>query len=109
MALTITKDTHPTEGSDRIPTGNGYKVTGSITFDDSYPTGGEVIDATDFELGIGESEIVDLDTRPPADGANFSTYDKANGKVVLFTADGTEAADTSDQSAVVHRFEALII
>lgn len=108
MALTITKDEHPVTGSDRIALGGAYLVTGSIAYDDSYTEGGEPVEASDFGLGIGESVILHLSFEPPTDGANYSAFDKANGKVKLFTADGTEAVDATDQSAVEQRFLALV-
>lgn len=109
MALTVTKTTHPTTGEIKIALGGMYLVFGSIAFDSSYPTGGEPIAVADLGLTFGPSTLVELFTEFPTDGANFSTFDKANGKLKLFTADGVEAANASDQSAVVHRFMALVV
>lgn len=109
MALTVTKTAHPTTGDVKIALGGAYLVFGTIQFDNSYPTGGEAIAVGDLGLSMGPSTILEIFTAFPADGANFSAFDKANGKLKLFTADGTEAANASDQSAVTHRFMALVV
>ena len=106
MALTVAKVTRPGSGTDRHAIGDLYLVHGTITFDSSYPTGGEAITAAD--LGFAAGTIMELLTAPPTDGANFSTFDRTNGTLKLFTADGVEAVAASDQSAVVHRFIALV-
>lgn len=89
MALTIT-----TRLTDTTLKGATLKAV-SIAFDSSYPTGGEAIVAAD----LGLDSAIDIFI-PAVNGANFAVYDRTNGKLLLYTADGTEASASSDQSAV---------
>jgi len=81
---------------------NGKTVYASVTFDASYPTGGEILAASDFGLR-GISSV----TAGGADDATYhATYVRSTGGLKLFVEDGTtgieaEAANASDQSAVV--------
>lgn len=65
-----------------------------ITFDNSYPTGGEAVTAG--LVGLNTIQFV----IPLVNGANFSVWDRTNSKLLIYTADGVEAANASDQSAV---------
>ena len=76
-------------------------VAGTLTFDSSYPTGGESI--TDITGQFKEVFAVffeDLSNR-------IVTFDKTNNKALVYTALGTEAANTSDQSSIAVRFLAI--
>ena len=70
-------------------------VAATVAFDNSYPTGGEAVTASDFGL---DSEIFAI--IPANGGADVVSYDRTNGKLTIHTADGTEATNASDQSAV---------
>jgi hypothetical protein len=78
----------------------GYFL-GEITFDSSYPTGGESLTAA--SLGFAEMIVVQFG------GGTYNykpEYDYANSKVVLNGAFG-EVDNASDQSSVTVRFVAF--
>lgn len=85
-------------------------VTGTITFDSSYPTGGEPLSVSNIKL----SSKVEFIQVSPADGYVFE-YDYSNGKVIAYDttsdatapAPGKEVANTTDLSAVVCNFIAF--
>lgn len=85
----------------RMPAGRA--VVADITFDNSYPTGGEALAAAD--VGLSKIEYVRAEQKGVAN--RICEYDYANSKLLLFTALGTQAANASDQSAIVVR--ALIL
>lgn len=95
MALTFTKSASGVMGDKRY-------WYGLVTFDNSYPTGGETITAADFEM-------TNLQVVYPS-GTTVATKRVAwaftTGKLMIFVEDGTsgieaQAGSTSDQSAVV--------
>jgi len=89
MALTFTEAHKGVQGAVRV-------WEGTVTFDSSYPTGGEAVAAADFGFN---TEI--LTVLPVSDtGAEVTAWDSANSKVLVYTADGTQASNASDQSAV---------
>lgn len=99
MALTYVgrkKDNlHGTQG--------GFRVwMGTITFDSSYPTGGEAVTAADFGMSAIHTMIISS-----TDEAGISArWDHANLKIKLFDEDNTsgveaEFANTGDASGVV--------
>ena len=70
---------------------------GTITFDSSYPTGGEAIVPGDF----GFSEINHVIVGPnDAAASRIAAWDRTNSKIKLFTALSTEAANASNQSTI---------
>lgn len=75
----------------------------TATFDDSYPTGGETITPADIDGGAeGALTAIDhvvVSSFRPA-GTEQVLWDRANEKLLVFTADGTQATGASDQSAV---------
>lgn len=85
-------------------------TTGTITFDSSYPTGGEPLVPTD----VGLSSKVEFISVSPADGYIFE-YDYSNEKVIAYepTSDATapavakEVANTDDLSTVTARYFAF--
>lgn len=107
MALTVTLDGFP-----RL-LGNRRVVTGSVTFDASYPTGGESI--TLIQLGLSALQNLDV-TNSASEGAFVIAWNKDVNDPVLsaFMGDNNnasdgpfiEVADTTDLSALVCRFEA---
>lgn len=68
----------------------------TITMDSSYPTGGEAVAKTDFAL---DSAILHIQVADNT-GGNTVHWDKANSKLLVYTADGTQATNGSNQSAV---------
>ena len=70
-------------------------VAATVAFDSSYPTGGEAIAAADLGLDAAIDFAV-----VTTGGADVVVWDRATGKLKIFTADGTEATNASDQSAV---------
>tara|TARA_R110000851_G_scaffold122221_2_gene251491 strand:- start:476 stop:826 length:351 start_codon:yes stop_codon:yes gene_type:complete len=85
MALTIT--------STKRNNVSGTKVTAYVTavFDDSYPAGGEVFDATTYIKNIDEVRITNIDEL-----GYVVRYDATNKKLKVFASD---IAD--DQTSVV--------
>lgn len=83
-------------------------VTGTITFDSSYPTGGEdvseVINLFNNIAGVSRCEAMVFDQ--PLTGAQTGKFAKVNlttKKVLLYTnaSPAVEVANASDQSAIV--------
>ena len=72
MALTVTQ-----KGRDNV-IGTRKMIVLDITFDSSYPTGGEALDLTDY---VGTIESVTIEQK---DGYQFM-YDRANKKVKVFS------------------------
>lgn len=75
---------------------------GTITFDSSYVTGGEPIDAAQF----GMSNIVALIVGSADEAGISARWDQANSKLILMDEDNTSGieaqfASTGDASAVV--------
>lgn len=103
MALTVNITPDPVTGGDANSVGDHFEIRGTLDFDSSYPTGGEAIAASDFG-----GYYVLLDLWVEATGAEVPKYDPDNEKVLLYTADGTEAVNASDQSAVSVRFLAKV-
>lgn len=95
MALTATKRVETVIGNLRF---HVYRVT----FDNSYPTGGETYTPGLFGLNSIEAILM-----PGPNGTEYATWDRANKKFLVFTADGTQAGNASDQSAV--GFEVAVI
>lgn len=104
MALTITKTTDPVTAGPMAVMGDRRVCWGTITFDSSYPTGGEAVAAADFGF---DQQLDHVMIDPPTGGNRIVTYDRANKKLMLFTAVGTEAANASDQSSIVVPFLAI--
>ena len=93
MALTLTKISANTSGNKR-------RRVYDVTFDSSYPTGGESLTAADVNLRKIEELIVHgpaTATRGGTTGA-LPTYDYTNAKLQLFWA---RATDGNAQNATV--------
>lgn len=71
MALTITQ-------KKRAKMGNAYAVAADVTFDSSYPTGGEALAASVF--GLNSIDIMLCETA----GGYMFQYDYANAKLKAF-------------------------
>ncbi|MCP4346118.1 MAG: hypothetical protein GY795_11410 [Desulfobacterales bacterium] len=70
-----------------------------VTFDDSYPTGGEAL--TPVSLGLGE---IDVFVAEGAGGYVFE-YDRTNDKLKAFTG-GSEVANLTDLASLTVRVSA---
>lgn len=78
--------------------GNRYTWQGVVTFDSSYPTGGEAVNAaTAFGFNLGNIEFLQVTAER---GTEVVVWNDAARKLLVYTADGTEAPNASDQSAV---------
>lgn len=99
MGLAFTKETDWVSGPKR-------HWVGKITFDSSYPTGGEALTASDFGLQVLEDLIIN-----PTLGYVFH-WDKTNAKVIAYRSAGSAAAlaevpDTTNLSTVGARAFAI--
>lgn len=71
------------------------------TFDNSYPTGGAVVDVELERVTFAHCEVVH-GTESAEKRVSNADYDKATGKLKLFdNATGKELANTADASKVV--------
>jgi hypothetical protein len=78
--------------------GDKRAVSVVTTFDNSYPTGGEVITAADFGLSYIENIQCSNASNTAVD--RVVTWDRTNSKLfVTVMSTGAEAANASDQSA----------
>ena len=97
MALTVTKVTKNVVGAQ-------YEVIADVTFDSSYPTGGEAFIPNDVDKSRPTSDVFHFVAITGNDATiadnRIVTYDHTNKKLVVFTAINTEATNASDQSAV---------
>ena len=103
MALTVTNET-------RSVVGDLVLVTGTLTFDSSYPTGGEAVAASSFSNFI-RLDFLGLNAHTDV-ATKLAVWDRSNAKIILYVEDGTtgieaQAANTSDQSAVSVEFLAF--
>ena len=89
MALTFTEAHRGVVGSRRV-------WRGTVTFDSSYPTGGEALVPGDFGFNLDIENVQIIADR----GTETVQWDRANSKILVHTADGTQATNASDQSAV---------
>lgn len=91
MALTITKVTN------RQSIGNVVVEICDVQFDDSYPTGGEAVLASDFEM----SAI--LVVLAAVRAAQTFEYVASTGKIIVYDADGAQVANAVDLSGTTTR------
>lgn len=85
MAVTVTINK-------RFKFGNGFGVVADVLLDDSYPTGGESIDAGKFGL-----QSLDFVIPSPSGGYIFE-YDHANKKLKGFTPTKAQTAHTHTEN-----------
>lgn len=95
MALTFTKVKHNT-----FPNGRCHIY--DVTFDNSYPTAGEAVTASNFGLTTINGVNAIFSGATAANG-RIITFNPTTSKLLVWTAPATEAVDTSDQSAVTAR------
>jgi hypothetical protein len=94
MALTFVDDARSVIRNKRM-------VIATVTFDNSYPTGGESFTAND--LGLASLDFVSATT----DGSYAVTWDKTNSKLKAFVAAGTEVPNATNISTVAVRILAI--
>ena len=108
MALTLTKISANTSGNKR-------RRVYDVTFDSSYPTGGESLTAADVNLRKIEQLIVhgpSTATRGGTTGA-FPSYDYTNAKLQLFWGNADtasvapEVTSTTDVATQICRITAI--
>lgn len=103
LVLTITDQTYDIpEGNELFKSKVKTTVRGTMAWDNSYPTGGEAVDA--LLTTAGYMATIDSIQVSPAAGYVFS-YDKANGKILAYISDDAvdpldQVADTTDLSAL---------
>ena len=89
MGLTAAIDQNPDRRTFNGHMARGTIITsGTLTFDDSYPTGGEAITAAN----VGLNRAIDRIIIESAAGYVFK-YDKANKKVLAYYADYDASSD----------------
>ena len=96
MALTVTRRSVESLGSKRA-------VIADVTFDASYPTGGEAIAAA-ADLGLSSLDFLQIEQN---EAGVVVAYDRANGKLLVQSGALAEVADLSDQSGVSVRVFAI--
>lgn len=98
MAVAIARVQKPTV------VGKERRTVSRVTFDNAYPTGGEVVSAEDLGLQrvtFAQAEVVH-GTESAEKRVSNAEYDKANGKLKLLdNATGKELANGADASKVV--------
>lgn len=89
--------------------GAQYEVIADITFDSSYPTGGESLAVADlFDPAFGKGVVTSLHYVSPASrktpASNVFYYDYTNSKMLAFViTTGVEVANTTDLSTAICR------
>jgi hypothetical protein len=110
MALTFASENR------EVGFGHQRQVTVSVTFDNSYPTGGEAVTAGDFGLSVIEDVIVHGPAANAAGTAGLPVhYNRSTGKLQLFRVDAAnvgivnlqEAANAFDASLFTVRLTVL--
>jgi hypothetical protein len=81
---------------DKYSIGDRYEVIADVTFDSTYPAGGEAVTAANFGLDLEIKHIAcglarDPDTHDKAFSVDF---DSAASKLILFASDDNNAADS---------------
>lgn len=103
MALTVTVQDPPVFSE--FAGQKGYKRA-RIQFDATYPAGGEALTAADLGMASIDNMQITIDKPLTATTVNYAGWDKANGKVQLFSSNGAAPAAlvetaTADQSACI--------
>lgn len=102
MAITVVKPaTLPRASKTAVPFGQFKIEVRDVTFDDSYPTGGEALSAASF----GMSTLYFAIAKVKVAGTGSVTavhYDETTNKLLAYTA-AAQVANTTDLSAVTAR------
>ena len=92
--------------------GAQYEVIADVTFDSSYPTGGEPLAAAAiFDAAFGPGVVTSVhhvsSGSRTVPGSNIFHYDYTNSKMLAFViTTGVEVANTVDLSAAIVRIKA---
>ncbi len=87
-----------------------------VTFDNSYPTGGEPVDLAALGLKEVRRAFIVFEVYPDGNSTSFTTHGRqvvpvltspTAPKLLVYTANNTEAGNTSDQSQIVSRVRFL--
>jgi hypothetical protein len=101
VGLTVADATTNKPG--RTVFGDRYVRFQDITFDSSYPTGGEALTAANVGLKIG-IDFISFERKTVGGVAYSFEYDRTSGKLIAYVATtGAQVADTTDLSAVTIR------
>ncbi len=94
MAATVTVDDRSVQGNKRV-----HYAT--VTFDNSYPTGGESVTAS--QLGLSGVSSVQTEVKSVGGTVNVANvyYDRATSKFKVYDETPAEALNTSDLSTLV--------
>lgn len=100
MAITISNK-NPNAGDERL----GFRKLhfAQVTFDSSYPTGGEAFDPVQFGLTEAPTQVIPTSRKLNCtEGVLDVRYDYTNKKLMVFcAATGLEIADTTNLSSMV--------
>lgn len=104
MALTISNDSNVDGWLMKHIKDDMKLVHATITFDNSYPTGGEAVTAANFGLSSIHTVIP-----YPTDqsGTYVAVWDGTNSKIKMMSALGTEVSNGTDLSSV--KLDVLVI
>lgn len=101
MALTIAElsnDFSYQHSAEKRPFG---EVTGTITWDSSYPTGGEAVVFGDFDSTGLATAIKFLELTPSFDGTTHYRYDSSAGKIKAFNNNASQAVSETIETGLV--------
>jgi hypothetical protein len=90
-ACTFAITGHDVHGRHRI-------VKGTLTFSDNYATGGDSLDLAD--VGVGQVSDVLVEGNDQGASIDIDASDVTAPTFLLYTGDGTEASNASDNSGI---------
>jgi hypothetical protein len=100
MAATVSRVLDTVVGAQR-------KTVSEITFDSSYPTGGEAVTASQLGFGVA---VLNASTTIKTVGGTVNVanayYDIPNGKVLVYDETPAEVSDTATLATLVVQIEA---
>jgi hypothetical protein len=79
--------------------GRSRLVKGNLTFSDSYATGGDSLDPL-VDVGVGEITSVLVAGNDQGASVDIDASDVSAPTFLLYTGDGTEASNASDNSGI---------
>ena len=85
-------------------------IKAKITFDSSYPTGGEALAVSDFSSAPSAATLAEVFFLGGEDNATANTpsWDRSEGKIIMTVAStGSEVADTTNLSTNIIFVEAI--
>lgn len=108
MAATVTVRAVNAEGMQQDKSGGKVFIEAVVTMDDSYPTGGEAVAVATVEAAAKTAGfVVDLSALTggvascDSTGTYLGYWDQANGKLMAFSALGTQVTAETDLEDVV--------